>query len=110
MSFRSVTPSVSTGVEKLDYGLKNLAAGCRVRWTIESAFGEIRRCLNGEFKAMRNPKAALFSFGSALGSFTVLSHLADASGPANGADAKENFSTQQASVEIDVDWRATMLP
>lgn len=88
---------------------EQVAAGYRERWSIESAFGEIRRCLNGEINALGYPKAALFSFGMALVSFNVLSLLADAIGAANGAEAKENFSTQQASVEINFDWRATLL-
>lgn len=45
----------------------------RRRWTIETAFQEMEKTLNGEIKALGYPKAALFSFCVALASYNVMS-------------------------------------
>lgn len=92
-----------------DISAQEIAEGYRQRWSIESAFGEIRRCLNGEINALGYPKAALFSFAMALVSFNVLSIIADAIGASHGEEAKEDFSTQQAAVEIQHAWRGTTI-
>lgn len=86
---------------------QEIAQGYRQRWTIESAFGEIRKCLNGEINALGYPKAALFSFGLALTSFNLLSVITGAIGAAHGAQAAANFSTQQAAQEIHYAWATT---
>ena len=88
---------------------EQIANGYRERWSIESAFGEIRRCLNGEINALGYPKAALFSFGMALVSFNLLSLIEAAIGAEHGPEAQENFSTQQAAVEIQCMWSGTTI-
>ena len=45
----------------------------RRRWTIETAFAEMEKVLNGEINALGYPKAALFSFCMALVAYNVLS-------------------------------------
>ena len=45
----------------------------RRRWTIETAFAEMEKVLNGEINALGYPKAALFSFCTALVVYNVLS-------------------------------------
>lgn len=82
-----------------------IADGYRQRWTIESAFGEVRRCLNAEINALGYPQAALFSFAMGLLAFNVLSVLAAAMRAAHGARMQEEFSTQQAAEEISATWR-----
>jgi IS4 transposase len=44
----------------------------RRRWTIETAFAEIEKTLNGEINALGYPKAALFSFCMALVAYNVM--------------------------------------
>ena len=55
----------------------------RRRWTIETAFAEMEKVLNGEINALGYPKAALFSFCMALVAYNVLSTVKGA--PALGA-------------------------
>ena len=45
----------------------------RRRWTIETAFAEMEKVLNGEINTLGYPKAALFSFCMALVAYNVLS-------------------------------------
>jgi IS4 transposase len=57
----------------------------RRRWTIETAFQEMEKTLNGEIKALGYPKAALFSFCVALLSYNVMSTVKAALRRAHGA-------------------------
>jgi hypothetical protein len=43
------------------------------RWTIETAFADVAKCLEGELETLGYPRAALFSFCSALVAFNLLS-------------------------------------
>ena len=45
----------------------------RRRWTIETAFAEMEKVLNGEINSLGYPEAALFSFCMALVAYNVLS-------------------------------------
>jgi len=45
----------------------------RQRWTIETAFADVAKCLEGELETLGYPRAALFSFCSALVAFNLLS-------------------------------------
>jgi IS4 transposase len=83
---------------------QEIAEGYRQRWTIESAFAEIRRCLNAEINGLGYPQAALFSFAMGLLAFNVLSVLAAAMRAAHGQHMQEEFSTQQAAEEISAMW------
>ena len=57
----------------------------RRRWTIETAFQEMEKTLNGEINALGYPKAALFSFCVALLSYNVMSTVKAALRAAHGA-------------------------
>lgn len=81
-----------------------IANGYRQRWTIESAFGEIRRSLNAEINSLGYPQAALFSFAMGLLAFNVLSVLATAMRASHGMHMQEEFSTQEAAEEISAMW------
>lgn len=54
-------------------GAVELADLYRQRWTIETAFQEVAENLEGEIKALGYPRAALFSFCTALVAFNLLS-------------------------------------
>jgi len=61
----------------------------RKRWTIETAFQQVAQCLSGEIAALGYPKAALFSFASALVTFNLLSVAMAALRAAHGAEKVE---------------------
>jgi hypothetical protein len=58
----------------------------RKRWTIETAFAEVAQNLEGELETLGYPRAALFSFCSALLAFNLLSVVMAALRGAHGAD------------------------
>lgn len=58
----------------------------RKRWTIETAFAEVAQNLEGEIETLGYPKAALFSFCSALVAFNLLSVIMAALRGAHGAE------------------------
>lgn len=58
----------------------------RHRWTIETAFAEVAQNLEGELETLGYPKAALFSFCSALVAFNVLSVVMSALRAAHGVE------------------------
>lgn len=74
---------------------KKAATGVRVaelyrkRWTIETAFAEVAQNLEGEIETLGYPKAALFSFCSALLAFNLLSVVMAALRGAHGAENVE---------------------
>jgi IS4 transposase len=74
---------------------KNVATAVRVaelyrkRWTIETAFAEVAKCLEGEIETLGYPRAALFSFCSALVAFNLLSVVMAALRGAHGAEMIE---------------------
>src|SRR4051812_32367015 len=51
---------------------RTIAEMYRRRWTIETAFQEMEKTLEGEIKGLGYPKAALFSFCVALLSYNVM--------------------------------------
>jgi len=61
----------------------------RKRWTIETAFQQVAQCLSGEIAALGYPKAALFSFASALVTFNLLSVAMAALRAAHGTEKVE---------------------
>lgn len=95
MLFSNLPPKITAG---------QIADGYRQRWTIESAFAEIRRCLNAEINSLGYPKAALFSFSMGLLAFNVLSVLAAAMRASHGMSMQEEFSTQEAAEEVRAMW------
>jgi hypothetical protein len=74
---------------------KKAATGVRVaelyrkRWTIETAFAEVAQNLEGEIETLGYPKAALFSFCSALVAFNLLSVVMAALRGAHGVEKVE---------------------
>jgi Transposase DDE domain len=58
----------------------------RKRWTIETAFAEVAQNLEGEIETLGYPKAALFSFCSALVAFNLLNVVMAALRGAHGAE------------------------
>jgi len=73
----------------------------RKRWTIETAFADVARCLEGEIETLGYPRAALFSFCSALVAFNLLSVVLAALRGAHGAELiEENVSFYYLADEV----------
>jgi IS4 transposase len=81
----------------------------RKRWTVESAFGELATCLNGEVNTLGYPKAALFAFCVALVSYNVLSAVKAALRSVHGAEAVEEVSGYYLADEIAGTHRGMMI-
>ena len=72
---------------------REIAEMYRRRWTIETAFQEMEKTLNGEINALGYPKAALFGFCVALVSYNVMStgQGGVARGPRGRGDRRESL-------------------
>jgi IS4 transposase len=81
----------------------------RRRWTVESAFGELATCLNGEVNTLGYPKAALFAFCVALVSYNVLSVVKAALRSVHGVEAVEEVSGYFLADEIAGTHRGMMI-
>jgi IS4 transposase len=81
----------------------------RKRWTVESAFGELATCLNGEVNTLGYPKAALFAFCVALVSYNVLSVIKAALRSVHGVEAVEEVSGYYLADEIAGTHRGMMI-
>src|SRR3954468_19424443 len=81
----------------------------RKRWTVESAFGELATCLNGEVNTLGYPKAALFAFCVALMSYNVLGVVKAALRSVHGAEAAEAVSGYYLADEIAGTHRGMMI-
>jgi IS4 transposase len=81
----------------------------RRRWTVESAFGELATCLNGEVNTLGYPKAALFAFCVALVSYNVLSVVKAALRSVHGVEAVEEVSGYYLADEIAGTHRGMMI-
>lgn len=81
----------------------------RRRWTIETAFQEMEKTLNGEIKALGYPKAALFSFCVALVSYNVMNTVKAALRGAHGAEAAEKVSGFYLADEIKMCRRGMLI-
>jgi hypothetical protein len=62
----------------------------RQRWTIETAFADVAKSLEGEIETLGYPRAALFSFCSALVAFNLLSVVLAALRGVHGVDVIQN--------------------
>ena len=62
----------------------------RQRWTIETAFADVAKNLEGELETLGYPRAALFSFCSALVAFNLLNVVMAALRGAHGAETIED--------------------
>ena len=81
----------------------------RRRWTVESAFGELATCLNGEVNTLGYPKAALLAFCVALVSYNVLSVVKAALRSVHGVEAVEEVSGYYLADEIAGTHRGMMI-
>lgn len=73
----------------------------RGRWTIETAFAEVAQNLEGELETLGYPKAALFSFCSALVAFNLLSVVMAALRGAHGVEkVKDEVSVYYMADEV----------
>lgn len=71
------------------------------RWTIETAFGEVAKNLEGEIETLGYPRAALFAFCMALVAYNLLSVLQAALRAAHGVDTiEEGLSVYYVCDEI----------
>lgn len=87
-----------------------IASGYRQRWSIETAFAVIQKCLEGEIRGLGYPGAALFSYAAALFSFNLLSLLRAALRAAHGhSQIEDNFSTYHMADEIHAAWHGMTL-
>jgi len=77
----------------------------RKRWTIETAFQEMEKVLNGEIKTLGYPKAALFGLCVALVSYNVMSVVKAALRGAHGAAEAEKLSGFYIADEIRMSHR-----
>ena len=81
----------------------------RRRWTVETAFGELATCLNGEINTLGYPKAALFAFCVALVSYNVLSVVKAALRSVHGEEAVEEVSGYYLADEVAGTHRGMMI-
>src|SRR3954447_25997167 len=81
----------------------------RRRWTVESAFGELATCLNGEVETLGYPKAALLAFCVALVSYNVMSVVKAALRSVHGVEAVEEVSGYYLADEIAGTHRGMMI-
>lgn len=81
----------------------------RKRWTVESAFGELATCLNGEVNTLGYPKAALFAFCVALVAYNVLSVVKGALRSVHGDEAVEEVSGYYLADEVAGTHRGMMI-
>jgi hypothetical protein len=80
----------------------------RRRWTIETAFQEMEKTLEGEIKELGYPKAALFSFCVALLSYNVMGTVKAALRAAHGAEAAGTVSGFYLADEVQMNHRGMM--
>ena len=88
---------------------RKVADRYRGRWTVETAFGDLATCLNGEVNTLRYPKAALFAFGVALVSYSVLSGVKAALRWVHGVEAAEEISGYYLADEVAGTHRGMMI-
>jgi hypothetical protein len=81
---------IFTNLPKKAATAQRVAQLYRQRWTIETAFADVAKCLEGEIETLGYPRAALFSFCSALVAFNLLSVVLAALRGAHGADIIED--------------------
>src|SRR3954469_7856951 len=79
------------------------------RWTVESAFGELATCLDGEVNTLGYPKAALFASCVALVAYNVLGVVRGALRSVHGVEAVEEVSGYYLADEIAGTHRGMMI-
>ncbi len=93
-------------VEHADAGV--VADLYRRRWTIEAAFADIEKTLNGEINALGYPKAALFSFCMALVAYNVMAAVKAALRSVHGVTTVNELSGYYLADEIQMCHRGMM--
>lgn len=95
---------------------KKAATGVRIaelyrqRWTIETAFADVAKCLEGEIETLGYPRAALFSFCTALVAFNLLSVVLAALRGAHGAEViDESVSFYYLADEVSYAHRGLLI-
>jgi IS4 transposase len=87
-----------------------VAAMYRKRWTLETAFQELEKSLNGEINALGYPKAALFAFSLALVAYNVLSTVKAALRSVHGEKAGDTeVSGYDLAEEVAGTYRGMMI-
>jgi hypothetical protein len=82
----------------------------RKRWTLETAFQELEASLHGEINTLGYPKAALFAFCLALGSYNVLSTVKAALRSVHGEEASDaQVSGYDLAEEVAGTYRGMMI-
>src|SRR5512144_1870324 len=100
---------VLTSLPDEDADAGTVAELYRRRWTVESAFGELAMCLNGEVDTLAYPKAALFAFCVALVAYNALSVVKGALRAEHGEEVVEEVSTYNVAEEIAGTHRGMMI-
>ena len=100
------TLQLLTNLPSADASAATIAEVYGRRWTIETAFAEIKKSLHAELNTLAYPRAALFSFCVALVAYNVLSVLKAALRAEHGeAAVKEELSAYYVAEEITGSWR-----
>ena len=100
------TLQLLTNLPSADASAATIAEVYGRRWTIETAFAEIKKSLNAELNPLGYPRAALFSFCTALVAYNVLSVLKAALRAEHGEEAvEEELSAYYVAEEITGTWR-----
>ena len=101
---------ILTNVPGADADALTVAGLYRSRWTVETAFGELAACLNGEIETLGYPKAALFAFCVALVSSNILGVVKAAMRSVHGAEViDEQVSGYYLADEIAGTYRGMMI-
>jgi hypothetical protein len=101
---------ILTNVPEEDADALTVAGLYRSRWTVETAFGELAACLNGEIETLGYPKAALFAFCVALVTYNVLSVVKAAMRSVHGAEViDKQVSGYYLADEIAGTYRGMMI-
>jgi IS4 transposase len=89
---------------------KRIAKLYSKRWTLETGFQEIQKMLNGEIAALAYPRAALFSFSTALVAYNIVSTVKAALRAAHGHQlVQERVSDFYIAEDVRTDYRGLHL-
>jgi IS4 transposase len=97
-----------TNLPVRDARAKVIADLYRRRWTIETAFAEIEKTLNGEINALGYPKAALFGFCMALVAYNVMATVKAALRSVHGETDAGEISGYYLADEVQMCHRGMM--
>lgn len=102
--------SIFTNLPATQASALEVAQLYRQRWTIETVFQHVESQLNSEIRTLAYPKAALFSFCSALVAFNVMAVIQAALRCEHGEEAiDERFSSYAFAEEVSTTYRGMMI-